>query len=380
MNKFKLPIIIFAVVFIISAAALIFFINKDTEKDTTERVEAPSWIHETGSSGRLPITSKVAKSPSATERNETANKTALDNIAGKTTQSGSKKSAETATSNIAETVNKFKNDIVTDVFLENLAGYVADNYQPAGSLPFKPKSGYSSASFKGINTYFGLNLMGLMPEAENIISARKSIWENLLYPGTLSKAYEKYYSSFLDLVEEKGITAEKKFAVKGDASEIRAFTAKERADMFKVSAAPLRHVAAVLTSIAENPDLVQAMDGYIKAEKRVERANAVFQKELTESNYSQSVIAKNKASHAGKILKDAIIVREKIKNGISDKIKTFCTGPCDTPNDAFYIAQWVFRRVKADHNRIESILSGSKLLSKLAKQMEDRAEAIKNNM
>ncbi len=380
MKNFKLPIIIFVIVFIISTAAFIFFINRDSEKNITDKVDAPSWIHENGSSGRLPITAEVVNPPVEAKQNATANNTGTAPNADNETTSKSQNVTKTESSNLAEKVTKIKDSIITNVFLENLAGYVADNYHPANSLPYKPAHGYSSASFKGINTYFGLNLMGLMPEADNIISARKSIWENILSQGMLSTAYENYHESFMDLIEEKGITSERKFAVGGEGSEIRSLTAKERAEMFSVSAAPLRHVAAVLTSIAENPDIIQAMDGYIKAEKRVESANAVFQSELTKSNYSQSVAAKNKASHAGKILKDAITVREKIKTGISNKIKSFCTGPCDSPADSFYIAKWVFRRAKGDQNRIGSILTGSKLLSKLANQMEARAEAIRNNM
>ncbi len=380
MKNFKLPIIIFVIVFVISTAAFIFFINRDSEKNITDKVDAPAWIHENGSSGRLPITAEVVNPPVAAEQNATANNNSTASNDDKGTTSKSQNVTKAESSTLAEKVSKIKDSIITNVFLENLAGYVADNYQPANSLPYNPAHGYSSASFKGINTYFGLNLMGLMPEADNIISARKSIWKNILSQGTLSKEYAKYHEPLMDLIEEKGITAEKKFVLSEGRTEVRSFTTKERAEMFSVSAAPLRHVAAVLTSIAENPDIIQAMDGYIKAEKRVESANALFQSELAKSNYSQSVVAKNKAAHAGKILKDAITVREKIKTGISNKIKSFCTGPCDTPEDSFYIAKWVFRRVKRDQSRIESILSGSKLLSKLANQMKARAEAIRNNM
>lgn len=376
MKNFKLPIIIFTGVFVIAAAAFIFFINQGAEKKV-DNVEAPSWIHENGSSGRLPITATVMN---PAELNSTANNTKSASTEDKASLSGSKNTTETKTTQLAETVAKVKDSIITNIFLENIAGYVANSYQPANSLPFKPEHGYSSASFKGINTHFGLNLMSIMPEADNIISARKSIWDNLFSNGMLLKAYENDHENFLDLIEEKGISAEKEFTVDGGGSEVRPFTSKERAEMFSVSAVPLRHVAAVLTSIAENPDIIQAMDGYIKAEKRVESANAVFQKELAESNSSDSVVAKNKTSHAGKILKDAITVRERIKDGISNKIKSFCTGPCAEPDDSFYIAKWVFRRVKGNQNRIESILSGSKLLSKLANQMEARAEAIRNNM
>ncbi len=376
MNKFKLPIIIFAAVFVISAAALVFFINKDTEKQEDEKVEAPAWIHEEGSSGRLPIVTKIAQSPTATPSS------AKDSAptANKTTVTKTKNSSESKGSTVAKVVKKIKQDIITDVFINNLAEYIANNYQPAGSMPFTPKAGYSSATFKGINTHFGLNLMGLMPNADNIISARKNIWETLLAPEALTNSYSNYHSILLDIIEEKGITAEKYFATEGQGTELRSLTAKERAEMFRVSATPLRHVSAVLTAIAQNPDIIQAMDGYIKAEKRVESANSIFQQSLTNSNFTKTLTAKNKTSHAGEILKDAIMVREKIKDGITDKINTFCIGPCDKPADAFYIAQWVFRRVNTNESRIDSILSGSKILSKFAGQMEKRAEAIQKNI
>jgi len=79
-------------------------------------------------------------------------------------------------------------------------------------------------------------------------------------------------------------------------------------------------------------------------------------------------------------LKDAITVREKIKTGITDKIKAFCSGPCEKPDDSFYIAKWVFRRTKDNEKRIESILSGCKILNNLAVQMEKRAVLIENKI
>ncbi|WP_031479184.1 hypothetical protein [Maridesulfovibrio frigidus] len=376
MNKFKLPIIIFAAVFVISAAALVFFINKDTEKKDDEKVEAPAWIHEEGSSGRLPIVSKVVQSPTATP----ATTKDSDLTKNQTTAPKAEKKSESNASAVAKITKKIKHDIITDVFINNLAEYIANNYQPAGSMPFTPAAGYSSATFKGINTHFGLNLMGLMPNADNLISARKTIWETLLAPEVLTKSYSNYHGILLDIIEEKGITAEKNFAIEGRGTELRSLTAKERAEMFRVSAAPLRHASAVLTAIAQNPDLIQAMNGYIKAENRVEDANSIFQETLAESNLSQTVVSRNKTTHAGEILKDAIMVREKIKDGITDKINTFCTGPCDKPADAFYIAQWVFRRVNSDESRVDSILSGSKILSKLAGQMVKRADAIQKNI
>lgn len=385
MNKFKIPALIFASVFVISAIALLIFIKEDVSHDPDMKVDAPAWIHEEGSSGKQPISGKVAKSGNmkirpavnASESNATllaAKNQTPKNGAAKKTNDTIKKSA------IAKTIDKIQKTIITEVFLENLAKYIADNYQPAGSLPHKPEKGFSSASFKSINTYFGLNLHGLMPEALSLVSARKSIWAEFLSPGTLNMLYETDSADLLDLVEEQGILAERKFAMQGDTFELRELTRKQRAEMFRVSAVPLRHVSAVLTSLAENRDLLQAMDSYIRAEKRVDIANGVFQADLDQSRNSNSVTAKNKATHSGKVLKDAITVREKIKTGITDKIKAFCSGPCEKPDDSFYIAKWVFRRTKDNEKRIESILSGCKILNNLAVQMEKRAVLIENKI
>lgn len=388
MNKFKIPSLIFAAVFVVSAIALLIFIKQDVSQDPDIKVDAPAWIHEEGSSGKQPISGKVAKSGNMkikTANNSSATNTSTAQSASngpnnKTTSEINTANNNTQESTISKTIDKIQKAIITEIFLENLAKYIAENYQPAGSLPHTPQKGYSSASFKSINTYFGLNLHGLMPEAQSLVNARKSIWAEFLSPGTLNMLYETDSADLLDLVEEKGILAERKFAMEGGTFELRELTQKQRAEMFQVSTVPLRHVAAVLTSITENRDLLQAMDSYIKAEKRVDIANGVFQADLDQAHNTTSVNAKNKATHSGKVLKDAITVREKIKTGITDKIKAFCSGPCEKPNDSFYIAKWVFRRTKDNEKRIESILSGCKILNKLADAMTKRAELIEKKI
>ncbi|WP_319779221.1 hypothetical protein [Maridesulfovibrio sp.] len=385
MNKFKIPTLIFVAVFVISAAALFFYVKKDLGEKTGVEVEAPAWVNEAGSSGKLPVSGKVARSgnsinPTPEKQKEqvqpaekkdepavTENKTAV-HAANKTEQS-----------TLEKTVDKIKDSIITEVFLDNLAQYTADNYHPAESLPFKATAGFSTASFKSINMHFGLNLHGLMPDAQNLVSARKSIWSYLLTPGKLSALTESETGSLLDLIEEKGILAERKF-VEGDSYSVKELTRKQRAEMFRVSAQPLRHVAAVLKAITDNPDLIQALDSYIKAEKRVDSANGIFQLDLANSQNMKSESARNKAAHSGKLLKEAITIREKIKTGITQKIKSYCAEKCGGPDDLFYIAQWVFRRVENDEKRLKSITAGYEALNRIADKMDKRAEAIEKSM
>ncbi|WP_432735777.1 hypothetical protein [Maridesulfovibrio sp. FT414] len=395
MKKFKIPVLIFAAVFVISAAALLYFIKKDIGGQPDTEVAPPAWVHENGSSGKQPISGKIVKSgdqltkpaqtaqgnnslPATTETPQAAGQPAAEE---KTSEPGTNQTTpgEESKGPIVKTLEEIRATIVTEVFMDSLAAYIADSYQPAGSLPHNPAKGFSTASFKGINTHFGLNLRGLMPEAQSLDTARQNIWAEVLSPGTLARLYETDSKTLLDLVEEKGIIAERKF-VEGATFELRELTTAQRAEMFRASALPLRHAAAVLTAIAENRDLLQALDGYFKAEKRVDIANGVFQADLSQSQNSNSVNARNKAAHSGQVLKDAITVREKIKVGVTEKIKAFCSGPCDSPNDLFYIAKWVFRRTKDNEKRIESILAGCKLLNDLAVQMEKRADLVEQAM
>lgn len=389
MNKFKIPMIIFAAVFVVSAAALFFFIQDDIDKKTGEDVSPPAWVNENSSGEKHSVSNKVVNSGDKLNKKEAAveEKTAPVEEKGpqvaKADEKAEQKTEEATSDSEGSTVEKtfadIRKTIVTDIFLDNLATYIADSYHPAGSMPHKPEKGYSSASFKEINTHFGLNLNGLMPEALALNTARKKIWAELLSPGSLTQVYRSDSKTLLNLIEEKGVLAERKF-VEGQTFEVRELSTGQRADMFRKSAIPLRHASAVLSAIAENRDLLQAMDGYFKAEKRVDIANGIFQSDLNQSRNSNSVTARNKAAHSGKVLKDAITVREKIKTGITDKIKAFCSGPCENPNDSFYIAKWVYRRTKDNEKRIESILTGSELLQNLADQMEKRADQIENNL
>ncbi|NDV21944.1 hypothetical protein [Desulfovibrio sp. JC022] len=382
MNKYKIPALIFGVVFVVSAAALFFYVKKDLGEITGTEVDAPAWVTKNGSSGKMPISGKVARSgnsikPESEKQAETEIKTNNNKIA--TTETTEQPSNKTVQTPVAKAVDKIKETIITEVFLDNLAQYIADSYHPAGTLPYRAKQDFSSASFKGINMHFGLNLRGLMPEAENIVTARKSIWSYLLTTGNLDALSKSDTGPLLDLIEEKGIFAERKFT-EGDSFSTRELTKTQRAEMFRSSSIPLKHVAAVLKAVADNPDLMQALDSYIKAEKRVDSANGIFQLDLDNSRNSKSESTRNKAAHSGKILKDAITIREKIKTGITQKIKSYCAGACDKPDDSFYIAQWVFRRVHNDEKKLKAVAAGSEVLSSIAARMIERAEAIEKSM
>lgn len=376
MNKFKIPALIFAAVFVVSAAALFMFIKKDISEQPATEVTPPAWVHKEGSSGKQAVNETVTAAqpevkeeevaepvPAQPEPQKQVNATAPDPV----------KEPEPAP--IAKKVEEFKETLVNEIFLDNLAQYIADSYQPAGSLPHNPEKGYSTASFKGINTYFGLNLHGLMPEAKSLSSARESIWAELLTPKYISGLYGKYGTTLLDLVEEKGIMAEREFAA-GATSEKRGLTTGQRAEMFRTCAKPLRHTAAVLTAVAENRDLLQAMDSYLKAEKRVEIANGLFQVDLNQAENSDSENARNKAAFSAKELKEAITIREKIKTGITTKIEVSYKGTDKDLNDSFYVAKWVFRRAGKNRKHLASILAGSKVLDSLADQMDKRAALI----
>jgi|GEM_PF-3006074 hypothetical protein len=381
MNKFKVPALIFAAVFVISATALFFYVKNDLGDNNEVKIEAPAWVNKNGSSGKRPVSDKIAESelkptPSlisnGTDKKETV-------IKDKKDQAPAEKANQTAPAPLEKAVDKIKESIITEVFLDNLAQYVADCYHPAHSLPYKAEQAFSSASFKGVNMHFGLNLRGLMPEAGTLVAARKLIWSYLLTPGKIEELSKSEVGPILDLIEEKGILAERKF-VEGDTFSVRELTRSQRAEMFRVSAQPIRHVAKVLKAVSDNQDLIQALDSFTKAQKRVDSANGIFQLDLDKSRNSNSEQAHKQASHSGKLLKEAITIREKIKTGITEKIKTYCAGDCDEPDDSFYIARWVFRRVVNDQSKLKSIAAGSKILEEIASKMENRADAIEKSM
>ncbi|WP_320169442.1 hypothetical protein [Maridesulfovibrio sp.] len=384
MSRFKIIVLIFTAVFVISAAVLFFFIKQNMEGQPGTTVSPPAWVNENGSSGMHPVSGKVVRSGAElnrTEQDKESNATAPA-VQGSIQENATpgKSEAETkAEAGTKKIVEELRKNIITEVFLDNLASYIADSYQPAGSLPFKPVRGYSSASFKGINTHFGLNLNGLMPEAKSLSTARAEIWSELLSPGVLTQLSETYGPPLLDLIEEKGIMTEREF-IEGDAKEVRGLTSAQRAEMFRASAQPLHHAASVLAAIAENKDLLQALEGYFKAEKHVDIANGIFQADLNQSQNSGSVTARNKAEHSGKVLKDAITVREKIKTGITKKIQVLCPDHKDSADDYFYIAKWLYRRTRNNDKAIKSIQNGCSILNGFAEQLEKRADLIEKTI
>ncbi|WP_027179694.1 hypothetical protein [Maridesulfovibrio bastinii] len=373
MKNLKLPLIVFAIVFVVTAGVLFFVLKPGSNDRAQEKPEAPGWVNNDGSSGKIKVGDGLPtfKFKNATEKPEEKN--IKEEPQPEKTEQKTEEKAEEVAPKVSPIIA-----FVSDIFLDNLAEYTVDHYYPAGALPKTPSNDISTVSFKSICNYFGLNLRGLISEAPSLLAARREIWKKLLTPGNIQKIYDAHSDRFIDLLEEKSITAEKKFS-DGATRETRSLTKAERVNLFRVSAKPLRQTAVILNTIASNSDLVKAMDGYVKAQKRVETSNAVFQTALSEAESDSNVTTRNKATHAGKLLKSAIVVREKIKSGIIEKINSLCGGKCDSA-DSFYAAKWVYRRTRHNNEALKSILSGADLLSRLADKMDKRAEMISKNL
>ena len=259
-----------------------------------------------------------------------------------------------------------EDSVFTFGFLADVASTLSKHYQPAGTGSPARKAGTTTATFKRMNMTYGLGLHALNINSDDIREARSGVLDHLFTPGIVRALHETYADYFVDLLVAEGLDTTKNFADDGE----RTMNEREVADMLLVYAPILRQTASVFQAIAGQPETMRATARYQQAAARVEAANARFQEAL--------VAGSADTGKASAELKAAITNRERIRSAVITAIEKTCKG-CSDPNETFYIAQWVQRRIQNHPERLEVVAESAKALDDLADRLTARAGKLQSS-
>jgi hypothetical protein len=280
-----------------------------------------------------------------------------------------------------------KDFVVTSTFVQDLADYVIDHYQPPLTKDNPGKEGTITVSFKSLNARYGLELIGLRHSADNLKKAREEVLGKLMNPELLRQAYERYAQTFVKSLMDKARQTRNE-TLDGD---LQTMTEGQIAEMLRLNSEYVDDVSAVLQVLATDPALTEQVEEYLRAEKKAVHANFVLNQEqnrfdvltqsrgqsdesetVTEQKISQAQSRKKKAAEN---YRSALKKREQARQKLLEMIAAQSSDVDLEQHEILYIAEWVFRRLDSGQGS-EAIEVASNLLDDLAGRFKARARTL----
>ncbi|WP_419788058.1 hypothetical protein [Pseudodesulfovibrio sp.] len=245
-------------------------------------------------------------------------------------------------------------------FINTLVDYFLAHYAPEAGNG-KPAT---MVTAPGLNMHYGRGLDGLNVSGDDILAMRTSVLNYIFTPSTIGALSEMYGPFFIQELSDAAMNDARKY---GSASEPRTLTKAETADMFRLNAAVLERTATALRSIATDKTVTELAGKYLQASQSVTRANAQLQKALTEQRSTHE---------AGQRYKQAILQREGFKSAIISRMRKNCkTCP---QGEAFYLAQWAYRRTLGEISRLPVFASAADALDALSARFLQKSFELKS--
>lgn len=343
MNKRITAAVLVASAIMLAAGAFILFTDSSQDSGEyrhsvappPETPDAPAWV-DTGQEAKPDYSSANTEAQNATPVAENKNNSAVIEVT--------------------------EDRMVTFTFVESLSDFFLNRFQPVGSNG-QPST---TATAKALNVYFGREMDGFMVNGDDIRAARKNVLDYAFTPKMIEVLSKLYTPVLMEQLVDSALHGERAYTV-GVESETRILTKAEVRTMLRLNASQLDATATLLNGIASDSSITKLAGQYLQAAKAVERSNAQLQVAIADEKDT---------SLAGKRLKQAILQREEVKKSITDALKKVCSD-CSTA-EAFYLAQWSYRRVLGDTDKkLKTFESASQALRGLSKQFKTTANELK---
>ena len=175
--------------------------------------------------------------------------------------------------------------VVRPAFIDDIAGFLAQNYWPKGTHPAARRGGITTVSLQWANLRYGAELQGLEGRGSDPGRARHAILNYILNPAAVGRIYGLYSDGFVAALRQ---AADKRAVGEGVAT--RSLTAQEKKEMFGIYASYASSLASALERYAADPSMPAKVVAYSQASKTVQDANRV---------YTESMIAHEEALAGG---------------------------------------------------------------------------------
>ncbi len=280
---------------------------------------------------------------------------------------------------------------IQDVFLisfvvNDLAGYLAAQYHPAGSRDNPGRTGTLEVSFKTLNARYGLELAGVKHADMSLKRAREEVLAFLMDPEVLRQGYELAAEDFVRALTREAEACEKVFLDDQGKKKRSVLKADQVREMLRLGSGYLHDLSRVFEVLAWKRDLVSRTEDYLQAEKRAEQLNYAFQQqqydlEKLEANGKedqpalqeklQRARARKKA--AADEFRRAIQKRERVRQDVIAGLKEAGEPGQLKSHEILYITKWVHRRLRGE-DRAAAIRVAADLMADMSRRLARQAD------
>ncbi|WP_207259573.1 hypothetical protein [Desulfovibrio sp. Huiquan2017] len=261
-----------------------------------------------------------------------------------------------------KTIEVTEDKVVTFTFVESLADFLLQRFQPRGPNG-KPDT---LATAVALNRYYGRELDGFAVSGNDIRASRKAVYDYVFNPAMIKTLYELYAPAFMVHLVDTAANTEREYTV-GNATETRPLTTEEIKVMLRLNAGRIERTAEVLHAFADDPAILEMAGKYRRAAKAVERANGQLQTAMADGKDTGA---------AGDRLKQAILFRERTRGEIVTQLRRVCQACPES--ELFHLSQWGYRRtLDQPEEKTKTFGAAADVLDDLAARFRTKAEELK---
>lgn len=286
----------------------------------------------------------------------------------------------------APLVSAIQDVFLTSFVVNDLAGYLIDQYHPGGSSDNPKATGVLELSFKSLNGRYGLELVGVKHADLSLDKAREKVLSFLMNPEVLRQSYELAADDFVRALIREAEACEKVFIRDQGPAERSPLRPDQIKEALRLSSGYLQNLSRVFGAMAGAREPFFQVGRYLQADKQVDELSYAFQQE----RYKYEEL-KNKASkddprqqeeldrarvrkkNAARQYRLVIQHREGLKQDLIRGVRKKA-GPLElNSHEILYIAKWVHRRRMLEQDHAPAIRVAADLLQDMSHRLARQA-------
>lgn len=162
-----------------------------------------------------------------------------------------------------------RDSVLGPALVDDLAGFLADNYWPAGTHPMAVNKGISTAGLKWANMRYGAQLHGFTVDHTDPHAARARVLQYVYMPSMIRSLYRLYEDRFFTVLENAGLE-------RASGAQGGAFSNGQLADMFATYAAMASGFSGCMDAYRNTPGIQALVAAYADASDAANNAYKVF--------------------------------------------------------------------------------------------------------
>ena len=253
---------------------------------------------------------------------------------------------------------------VSGAFFDDLAGQIVAGYHPPRS-EFNPESrGRLQFHFSSLNRRYGMDLVGLEHQSPSLIQGREEIFRNLFQPEALETIWVLFVPVFEQALDEALQTARWSFPAAGSSPDERGLTIQEQQEFYRLLSGSAAALAQAVQSYADHEDASALTERWFQAQTKAYAAHSRYQQAETELLIAQEETPDDQVrilderlerDAAAQGIMQAIAAREQAREDLLTTYAIGTTRPELSESELVYLAEWLFRRVRAHPERTQAI-------------------------